>query len=129
MNHENYDEINRKLKEVWEDFIKLQPDTDLMYPDENIIRIFSGRYAKVPTPPAKLLDHGFGGGNNLLFFASKGYKCYGCEISEELIKVAKNKFERINYPIVLKLIKGDFLDFNDNLFDVISKKIIEIYTK
>ena len=129
MNHENYDEINRKLKEVWEDFIKLQPDTDLMYLDENIIRIFSGRYAKVPTPPAKLLDHGFGGRNNLLFFASKGYKCYGCEISEELIKVAKNKFERINYPIVLKLIKGDFLDFNDNLFDVISKKIIEIYTK
>lgn len=119
MNNEKYDEINRKSKEVWERFIKLQPKTDLMFPDENLIRIFSNRYIEVPEPPAKVLDHGFGGGNNLLFYASKGYECYGCEISEELIRVTKEKFEEINIPINLKLIKGDFLEYDDNFFDII----------
>ena len=119
MTNENYDEINRKSKKVWENFIKLQPETDLMYPDENIIRIFSGRYVEVSIPPAKILDYGFGGGNNLLFFASKGYECYGYEISEELIRVARIKFEKFNYPIVLKLVSRDFLDFEDNFFDII----------
>lgn len=114
-----YDEINKNSKDVWEKFIKLQPETDLMFPDENLIRIFSNRYVKVPQPPAKLLDHGFGGGNNLLFLSSKGYECYGCEISEELIKVTKEKFEKVNIPIDLKLIKGDFLEFDNNFFDII----------
>lgn len=119
MNKYDNDEINRKSREVWENFVKLQPDTNLMFPDENLIRILSQRYVKVPKPPAKVLDHGFGSGNNLIFFSSKGYECFGCEIAEELIKITQEKFDKFNKPVDLKLIHGDYLDYNENFFDII----------
>ncbi len=119
MTENNFDAINKKSKEVWEKFIKKQPKTNLMFPDELLIRIFSNRYVKVTSPPAKLLDHGFGSGNNLVFFASKNYECYGCEIAEELIKVTREKFKKLDYCVNLKPLKGDYLPYEDNFFDII----------
>ena len=113
------DEINRSSKEVWEKFLKLQPDANLMFPDENLIRLFSNRYVEIRKPPAKLLDHGFGSGNNLVFFATKGYECYGLEIAEDLIRVANEKFEELNLKVVLKEIIEDSFDYEDNFFDII----------
>jgi|LGOV01.1.fsa_nt_gb ubiquinone/menaquinone biosynthesis C-methylase UbiE len=111
--------IHEKSKKVWEEFATKYNELDLMFPDENLIRIFSGRYINVPQPPAKLLDHGFGGGNSLLLFAKRGYECYGCEITEELIKVAKEKFDRMSESITLSLIAGTKLDYPDNFLDII----------
>ncbi len=119
MDKYNYSEIDKKSKEIWESFAKMQKNTNLMFPDENLIRIFSQRYVKIPNPPAKILDHGFGSGNNLVFFATKGYECYGCEIAEELINIANEKFEKIKIPANLKLIKGDRLAYDDNFFDIV----------
>ncbi len=119
MDKHNHSEIDKKSKEIWESFAKMQTNTNLMFPDENLIRIFSQRYVKIPNPPAKILDHGFGSGNNLVFFATKGYKCYGCEIAEELINITNEKFEKINIPANLKLIQGDRLAYADNFFDIV----------
>ncbi len=112
-------EINKKSKKVWKEFATKYNELDLMFPDENLIRIFSGRYVKVPQPPAKVLDHGFGGGNNLLFFAQKGYECHGFEITEELIKVANEKFDWIGKRAVFSLITSTKLDYEDDFFDII----------
>ena len=113
------DEINRKSKEVWEKFLKIQPEANLMFPDENLIKIFSNRYVEVPKPPAKLLDHGFGSGNNLVFFATKGYDCYGLEIAKDLIRVANEKFEKLNLKVDLKEIIEDSFDYEENFFNII----------
>lgn len=111
--------IYEKSKKIWGEFAMKYDELDLKFPDENLIRIFSGRYIKIPQPPAKLLDHGFGGGNNLLFFAQKGYECYGCEITEELIKVATEKFKRMGEKATFSLITSTKLNYEDDFFDII----------
>jgi hypothetical protein len=78
--------IAEKSKTVWENNLKLFPQSKLNFPDENLIRIFSQKYDLVPRPPAKVFDHGFGHGNSLIYFDSLGYDCAGCEISEYLIE-------------------------------------------
>ena len=112
------DDIYLKSKKVWDDNIKLFP-RKLQYPDENMVRIFSGRYVKIPKPPVKVMEHGFGHATNLAFFASKGYECAGCEISEPFIKEAEELFKFMNKPIDLRLVKEDAIPYDDKAFDII----------
>jgi SAM-dependent methyltransferase len=73
----------------------------------------------VPLPPAKVMDHGFGSGNNLIFFASKGYECAGCEISENLIKEALKRFASTGKPVDLRPIKDLTIPFESDYFDIV----------
>lgn len=41
-------------KKVWEENLKLFPNSMLHFPDENLVRLFSGRYAAVPPLPHEL---------------------------------------------------------------------------
>ena len=93
------EEIFLKSKKVWEDNLKLFPEAKLRYPDENLVRLFSGKYVPVHKPPARVMDHGFGHGNNLWFLADKGYTCAGCEISENLIHDVEGLFSRLGKPV------------------------------
>lgn len=119
MNTTNNEQIFVKSKLVWEENLKLFPHTKLHYPDENLVRLFSGRYIPIPQPPARVMDHGFGHGNNLIFFASKGYDCAGCEISEYLIKDVQKLFELINKSVDLRPVKGLAIPFDDESFDIV----------
>jgi len=111
-------DIYLKSKKVWDDNIKLFP-RKLQYPDENLVRIFSGRYIDMPKPPAKVMEHGFGHATNLAFFAGKGYECAGCEISEPFIKEAGELFKFMKKPIDLRLVKEDAIPYEDNAFDIV----------
>ncbi len=113
------DKIFSQSKQVWEDNLKLFPHTVSHYPDENLVRLFSGRYVPVPQPPARVMDHGFGHANNLVFLLSKGYECAGCEISNNLINEAQKLFKIINKTVDLRLIKSLEIPFDDESFDVI----------
>lgn len=113
------DDIFQESKEVWEKNLKKFPETLLKYPSENIIRLFSGRYVDVPAPPARILDHGFGHGNNLIYLALKGYDCYGCEISVQCIETARKTAEALELPVNLLEITSDELPFADNFFDIV----------
>ncbi|MBN1431637.1 MAG: methyltransferase domain-containing protein [Methanomicrobiaceae archaeon] len=113
------DEIFLKSKKVWEDNLKLFPHTKLRYPDENLVRLMSGKYVPVPKPPAKVMDHGFGHGNNLWFLADKGYECSGCEISEALIADVNELFSKIGKPVDLRPVEGLKIPFDDNEFDIV----------
>lgn len=111
--------IFKNSKKVWEENLKLFPQSRLHFPDENLVRLFSGHYVYVPPPPAELMDHGFGHGNNLAFFASKGYSCAGCEISDFLIDEVNGYFSQLPYPLDLRPIRGLKIPFEDNRFDII----------
>lgn len=115
----NKDPIFQKSKEVWEDNLILFPETKLNYPDEMLVRLFSARYIYVPSPPAKVMDHGFGHGNNLLFSATKGYECAGCEISEYLIQQVNRLFKKFGKKVDLRLINGLDIPFENNYFDIV----------
>lgn len=107
--------IFENSKKVWEENLKLFPDNVLRFPDENVVRLFSGRYVDVPSPPAKLLDHGFGTANNFEFLRSKGYDCYGCEISEYFIKEARKRCGDLD----LRLVQEDEIPFQSDSFDIV----------
>lgn len=113
------EEIFKKSKQVWEENLKLFPHTKSNYPDENLVRLFSGRYVPVPRPPARVMDHGFGHANNLIFLASRGYECGGCEISKHLINEASKLFKIIKKTVDLRLVKGLVIPFEDESFDVV----------
>ncbi len=68
----NDKKIFNKSKHVYEENIKLFPTTWLNFPNENLIRLFSGKYVTVPQPPARLMDHGFGHGKIWPFLQAKG---------------------------------------------------------
>jgi SAM-dependent methyltransferase len=112
-------EVFKKSKTVWEKNLKLFPKSKLNFPCENLIRLFSGRYIPIPPPPAKVMDHGFGHGNSLVYYASLGYECAGCEISEYLIDEVEALFEQHNTPIDLRIIQELMLPFEDNTFDIV----------
>lgn len=113
------EEIFKKSKQVWEDNLKLFPHTKSHYPDENLVRLFSGRYVPVPRPPARVMDHGFGHANNIVFLLSRGYGCAGCEISKHLINEAQKLFKIIEKTVDLRLVKGLEIPFEDESFDVV----------
>jgi SAM-dependent methyltransferase len=113
------DAIFRRSREVWEENLKLFPRTRLQFQDENLVRLFSGRYARVPRPPARAMDHGFGHGNTLVFLAGKGYACAGCEISHHLIDEAAALFKSLGYSADLRPVEGLKIPFEDNAFDVV----------
>lgn len=111
-------DIYLKSKKVWDDNIKLFP-RKLQYPDENLVRLFSGRYIDIPKPPAKVMEHGFGHATNLVFFASKGYECAGCEISEPFLQEARELFKDVDEPVDLRLIKGLDIPYDNETFDLV----------
>jgi SAM-dependent methyltransferase len=106
-------------KKVWEKNLKLFPNSMLHFPDENLVRLFSGRYAAVPPPPARVMDHGFGHGNSLIFLANKGYECSGCEISMHLVDEVDKLFDSMGYKADLRPITGLSIPFDDNSFDIV----------
>jgi tRNA (uracil-5-)-methyltransferase TRM9 len=109
----------QKSKMVWEENLKLFPNSKLQFPAENLVRLFSGRYVSLPPGPAKIMDHGFGHGNSLVYFSSLGYECSGCEISEHLVNEVSTMFEQSGTSVDLKLIEGLNLPFEDDSFDIV----------
>ncbi len=101
----------------WDDFYSAD-DKNLMHPDENIIRIFKGKYLELPKA-GKLLDCGFGSGNNLVFLASLGYECYGLEVAESAIQKASSLMNKYNFPTEFALLNGIEHPYDDNFFDIV----------
>lgn len=113
------DKIFQQSKKTWEENLGLFPGMKLAYPAESLVRLFSGQYVPVPSPPAKVMDHGFGHGNNLLLALTKDYECAGCEISESLIEEAKKLFQKLGKDVDLRRVKGLDIPFEAESFDIV----------
>lgn len=90
------------------------PYTDLI---SYVYRLFSEelRTKKV----LRVLELGFGGGNNILFFAQEGFETYGIEGSPSAHAFASRQVKEKN--LKAELVVGDFikLPYNDNFFDLV----------
>jgi len=86
------------------------------YPNTNLVRLAKWYLNK----KGKILDYGFGYGENSIFLANNGFSVFSGEISKKIIKYAKKKSKikskkKINFFYIDK--KTKLLPFKDNYFD------------
>jgi ubiquinone/menaquinone biosynthesis C-methylase UbiE len=72
-----------------------------------------------PDKTLKLLDLGGGTGKYSLLLSKLGYNVTLVDISNESLKVAKEKFKQENISIPIINISGEELSFEDDYFDII----------
>ena len=100
-------EVFDKSKAAWN-----ANSDSLAYPDENLARLMSGKYVDIPKS-GKLLDHGFGTGNNFPLYC--GYDIYGCEISKTFIDRCVSV-----YPgVMFREVTGLELPYESNAFNIV----------
>lgn len=88
------------------------------YPDENLVRLLSGRYVPLPQS-GRALDVGFGRGSNLVLLAQKGFEAYGLEISQESIDAAETLAKEAGVKLNLGLLQDTQLPYPDAFFDLL----------
>ena len=91
-----------------------------MYPFDSVVSFIYKNYNDVSERSSiKMLELGFGAGNNLWFMAREGFSVAGIEGSKSAVDFAKQRFkgEGLNGELLL----GDFsnLPWDDSSFDVI----------
>jgi len=96
----------------------------LRYPDNWLIGFYNS-YLKKNLPTGKVLDYGFGSGNNSTYLIGRGYDVCGVEVAESSLNLLKQNLKDINFK---NDISGKFLivspdnitlPFTDNYFDFI----------
>ena len=101
-------------------------DHDHAYPNTNLVRLEKW-FLKMP---GKVLDHGCGYGENLIFLTTRGYAVTGIDISNDLIDFVKLKCKLRKVPETLYSLEviGDIykLPYKDEYFDhIISLGVIQ----
>jgi len=86
------------------------------YIDDHLIKLFKEKKTRL-----KLLDYCCGTGLRSISAVNIGYECYGVDISEKSIEVAKERLGAFNSSITNNYIVGnaEMLDFSNDYFDVI----------
>lgn len=105
----------------WQQFY-CQKQLGLMWPNETLIRFFKGKYMPGHLKSyenKKVLDIGFGTGNNLMFCGSLGMKLYGIEVLKDICCQGKERLKAMGYDADLRVGINSRIPFEDNLFDYI----------
>ncbi len=113
---------NKALSSGWVKNYKMSNKSgkDLTYPSETLVRLFLGDYLskkKLKVENKKILDVGFGNGNNTLFFCSLKLKVYGVEIDKKICNLLSNKLIKFGFSADLRVGTNQKLPFDDNTFD------------
>jgi len=95
----------------------------LTYPSETLVRIFKGQYlpefAGLDFAGKRVLDIGFGAGNNLAFLASLGLEIYGTEVDELLCQSTAAALQGLNRTAELRVGYNTDLPFPAEFFDIL----------
>ena len=107
--------INKKNYKVYNKVYSSLKDAH-DYPNTNLVRIVRWRLDR----GGKLLDYGFGYGENSIFLSNEGYDVYAAEISKKIINYATDKSrkkckKKINFFHINPNMKK--LPFKDNYFN------------
>ena len=94
--------------------------TELLWPSETLVRLFKGEY--VPDLDRdflgkKVVDIGFGNGNNLIFLGSLGLSLSGIEVHPEICQTVTKKLNKLGYVADLREGANRSLPFGDEEFD------------
>lgn len=92
----------------------------LMWPSETLVRLIKGEY--IPRlgktfDGRKVIDIGFGHGNNLIFLGSVGLCLHGTEVRDEICQIVRAKLAHLGYEADLRVGTNRRLPFPDNEFD------------
>ncbi len=102
------------------------------YPSEILIMLMKGNYIKgldKQYNDKKVLDMGFGWGNNIPFLRTLGLDIYGTEINKDMIDDAYEIMKRKKIKCNLKIGTNTNIPFKDNMFDyLISWNVIHYET-
>ncbi|RMG37001.1 MAG: class I SAM-dependent methyltransferase [Gammaproteobacteria bacterium] len=89
----------------------------LQYPGEMLVRM-AHRYLD-PERHRRVLDYGFGTGENLVHLARRGFSVAGVEVSESALTVARQRLAGLVDPDALVLHEGGRLGFASETFDAV----------
>ena len=94
--------------------------SDLMWPSETLIRLFKGDY--VPGldrnyAGKKVVDVGFGDGNNTIFLASLGLSLSGTEVRQDICELVSGKLATLGHQADLRVGTNRTLPFPNDEFD------------
>ena len=112
----------RNMKELWNDLHN--KGYDQFSKDNWFWKAFY--HPHLFTEDKTVLDIGCGNGNNEGWISKRVKKVYGVDISEEVIKKAKERFKKIN-NVLFYVNDGEHLDFEENKFDLIFSIITFIH--
>ena len=111
--------------DVWTELYTLKRadyHTGKTWPSETLLRLLNGNY--IPGQDKnyagkKVLDLGFGNGNNMILLGSLGFDLYGIEVTEEICQVVKSKMAELKYDADLRAGTNTCIPFEDNMFDLL----------
>ncbi len=114
--------LNEPRAHDWtEEYRKLATQgRDLSIPTETLVRLFKGNYIPdMPKPLAglKVLDVGFGNGNNTMWLCSLGLDVSGVEIGQGMCDDFRARLASVGYKATLKVGTNLQLPFDTNTFD------------
>jgi SAM-dependent methyltransferase len=94
--------------------------SELMWPSETLVRLFKGAY--VPGldrnfQGKRVVDIGFGNGNNLIFLGALGLLLSGTEVSQELCVDVSAKLRKLGYASDLRFGTNRSIPFENGSFD------------
>lgn len=110
----------QKNSVVWERiYSKREAGSTQNYPCEDLVITINRYCSGLDASSMKLLDVGFGCGNNLKFLARKGFDCYGVEVSRSAVTTAVQNLAEEGLQAVLKPIENHRYPFSDHFFDIV----------
>ena len=112
---------NNKAFSNWMDFY-CEQQLGMTWPNETLVRFFKANYMPGFLPDysgRKVLDVGFGTGNNLMFCATLDMELYGVEVHEEICLQTIQRMADTGYKADLRSGTNSEIPFSDNFFDYI----------
>jgi SAM-dependent methyltransferase len=104
---------------IWADIYKAGKN-NLSYPNENLVRYLYYLYPDKNFSDLKVLDYGFGSGNNLKHLDNLGCDVYGVEISEHAKKLTLQKLRSdFNADKLFIMNQEAVIPYSSNYFDLI----------
>lgn len=95
-----------------------------VYPVEFVVRAFLGNYPRLKNDPdayvgQRVLDLGFGDGRNMPLLNNLGMSVAGVEISEDIVRLARERMTQLGVPVDLRVGRNNSMPFDDAEFDVL----------
>lgn len=95
--------------------------TDHKYPNENVVRLVKWFFTK---KEGRVLDYGFGPGENMIHLLKTGYSVFGVEVSKLALKITQQKLKNLpqfkdKVDLLLLRPEDKTLPYKDEYFDYI----------